>query len=221
MPSTARRLVVLAASMLASLAWAQPAAPFRFDSVHSLDEMQSFVRAAFAPGASRGALRKTFVDEGGGSLRLHPRHARVEKYLYDINLCALYVWRWNISADYDDDGRLLQAYVNGEPVHASGPQKKDGKTLIVGDRGKILKTGRPRPEASKGEKMLTYLMLDGDGDTATLDDQVLMGGGPSRPDPTNMGKLIAYTNVEPWRSIFDADPADRIVDFAGSCPALQ
>jgi len=219
MPSTASHLAALALATLAIQAWAQPAAPFRFESLATLDEMQAFVRTHFPPGAARDDLHRTFVAEGGGSLRLHPRRPNVEKYLYDINLCRLYVWRWNISADYDDGGRLLQAYVNGEPLHASGPQKRQGSALADSGKAKILKVGRPRPEASVGEKVLVYLLLDGDGDPATTDDQVLAGGGPSRADPADFGKMIAYADVDPWRSIFDPDPADRIADYAGRCPA--
>jgi hypothetical protein len=218
MPSAARRFAILAGSMLAPLAWAQQEAPFHFESVSSIEQMQSFVRTQFPPGAAKDALHRTLVDEGGGSLRRHPHLANTEKVLYDINLCKLYIWRWNISADYDDGGHLLQVYVNGEPMHASGPQKKDPKLVVVGDKGKILKAGRPRPEASKGEKMLVYTLLDGDGNTATTGDQLAMGGGPSRADPRNGGKLVMYHNVDPWRSIFDADPADRIVDYGGMCP---
>jgi hypothetical protein len=32
-----------------------------------------------------------------------------------------------------------------------------------------------------------------------------------------MGKLVTYTDVEPWRSIFDFDAADRIVPYQGNC----
>jgi hypothetical protein len=218
MSFAACRLAILAAAIAAPLASAEPATPFRFESVRSLDEMRAFVQTNFPPGATREALHRSFVDEAGGSLRQHPRHAGTEKVIYDINLCSLYVWRWNISADYDEGGHLLQAYVNGEPVHASGPQKKNPKMLIAGDKGKILRVLRPRPEASKGEKVLVYLMLDGDGNTATLDDQLATGAGPSQPNPVNFGKLFVYIDVDPWRSIFDADPADRIVDYAGMCP---
>ena len=221
MPSITRHLAALALSMLAVQASAQPTAPFRFESLATLDEMQAFVRTRFPPGAAKDDLHRTFMAEGGGSLRLHPRRPHVEKYLYDINLCRLYVWRWNISADYDERGRLLQAYVNGEPLHASGPQKRQGGALADSGKAKILKLSRPRPETSMGEKALVYLLLDGDGDPATTDDQVLAGGGPSRADPADFGKMIAYTDVDPWRSIFDADPADRIVDYAGSCPASK
>ena len=45
----------------------------------------------------------------------------------------------------------------------------------------------------------------------------LVGTGPSRADPANMGKLITYTDVDPWRSIFDFDAADRIVPYQGDC----
>jgi hypothetical protein len=220
MPFIASRLAVLtlAAAFAAPLASAQPDTPFRFESVASLEAMQALIRTQFPPGATKAMLHRTFVDEGGGSLRQHPRHANTEKVLYDINLCSLYVWRWNISADYDDEGHLLQAYVNGEPVHASGPQKKNPRMLVHGNKAKILRVTRQRPEAWKGEKVLVYTMLDGDGNTATLDDQLATGGGPNKPNPTGSPKLFVYINVDPWRSIFDEDPADRIVDYQGMCP---
>jgi hypothetical protein len=76
---------------------------------------------------------------------------------------------------------------------------------------------RPRPEAYKGESSLGFLLFDRDSDPKTTDDQALIGAGPSRADPTNMGKLITYRDVDPWRSIFDFDAADRIVSYHGDC----
>ncbi len=35
--------------------------------------------------------------------------------------------------------------------------------------------------------------------------------------PVNMGTLHMYSNVEPWRSIFDKDNAERIVAYSGDC----
>jgi hypothetical protein len=141
-----------------------------------------------------------------------------------INLCSYYIWRWNISADYDPGGRLLQAYVNGNPIFPAGPQKKDPKTFTVGANGKkasVFKMMRPRPEASKGEKELASVVVDADSDLRTIDDQILIGGGPSQPDPVDMGKLIVYQNVEPRRSIFDLDSADRIVSYSGDCAKVD
>ena len=77
---------------------------------------------------------------------------------------------------------------------------------------------RARPEADRGEKSLAYMLLDLDGDLKTIEDQALLGAGPSRADPQNFGKAINYENVDPWRSIFDNDPADFIADYAGKCP---
>ncbi len=218
-PSILARLAVafaLAAPLAAAAA--DDAAPFRFESVRSLDAMQDLVRAAFPPGAPRAGLRRAFVEEGGASLRAHPSRAGTEKYLYDINLCRTYVWRWNVSADYDGDGRLVQAWVNGEPVHAGGPQKTDPTAMPHGPRAGILRVVRPRPEADLGEKELVYLAFDFDGNPATTADRIASGGGPTQPNPLNMGKIHAYANVDPWRSIFDADPADRIAGHAGMCP---
>jgi hypothetical protein len=142
----------------------------------------------------------------------------VEKYIYDIDLCHYYIWRWNISADYDDRGKLLQAYVNGNIVFPDdSPKKVVSKVAESGKKASIYRAQRPRPEAYKGENSLAFLLFDRDSDLTTKDDQALIGSGPSRADPANMGTMIAYTDVDPWRSIFDFDPADRIVPYAGSC----
>jgi len=110
--------------------------------------------------------------------------------------------------------------VNGNPVFVNGTPKRDIKKLAAaapaGQKQSIYRVQRPRPEASKGEKSLGFVLYDVDSDTKTIDDQMLMGAGPSRANPTNMGKMIAY-EVEPWRSIFDFDSADRIVPYAGNC----
>ena len=90
-----------------------------------------------------------------------------------------------------------------------------------GKKASIYRLQRPRPEAYKGEKSLGFLLFDRDSDPPTTDDQVLIGAGPSRVDPTNMGKMVTYTDVDPWRSIFDFDPADRIVPYQGSWEAAD
>jgi hypothetical protein len=189
---------------------------FRFESVKSLDDMRTWITNKLPVHSPRSALRKAFVMQGGGTLRLHPSLSSVEKYLYDINLCGYYVWRWNISADYGPKDELLQAYVNGEPVFASGAQKKDVKEFKKGHQA-IYRLKLSRPEAMKGEKELEYLLFDADSDLSTTDDQLAIGGGPSRADPLDMGTLHMYTNVEPWRSIFDRDTADRVVPYGGDC----
>ncbi|WP_296945656.1 hypothetical protein [uncultured Massilia sp.] len=222
--SSLARLAALALSLplaVANASAAADAAPFRFESVRSIDAMQDLVRATFPQGAPRAGLRRAFVEEGGASLREHPSRAGTEKYLYDINLCRVYVWRWNVSADYDADGRLVQAWVNGEPVHAAGPQRTDPAALPHGPRAAVLRVVRPRPEASLGEKELVYLAFDLDGNPATTADRIATGGGPSQPNPANMGRMHVYANVDPWRSIFDADAADRIVEYAGMCPPAR
>jgi hypothetical protein len=218
MSSSATAIAIAFAAVLIS-AQAAAAAPFRFENVVTLDAMQDYVRTAFPPGAPRAALRQAFVAEGGATQRGRPAQASSEKYLYDINVCRFYVWRWNISADYDAAGALAQVWINGEPVHAAGPQRRDPMTVPHGPRAAILKGARLRPEADLGEKSLGYLMFDLDGDPATTNDQFVMGAGPTRIDPANMGAMHVYSNVDPWRSIFDADAADRIVDYAGTCPA--
>lgn len=194
-------------------------APIDFESVVTLQDMRQLVMAQFPLGTPRDTLRSALVDQAKASLRPHPSRQGTEKYLYDINLCRLYVWRWNISADYDAQGRLAQAYINGFAVFPDGVSVPP----VVPDAAhkatqKILEMQRARPEADRGEKSLAYMLLDLDGDMTTIEDQALLGAGPSRADPTNFGKAINYENVDPWRSIFDPDAADFIAKYAGKCP---
>lgn len=195
---------------------------FQFESIRSLDEMSGFVREHFPLGSSRGNLRQVFVTEGRATLKLHPGEAGIEKYLYDINLCNYYVWRWNVSADYDASGKLLQAYINGNILFTEGkPNRVVSKVAEPGKKASIYRAQRPRPEAHKGENSLGYILFDRDSNTKTIDDQVLVGAGPSRADPLNMGKMVAYTEIDPWRSIFDQDNADHVVPYQGDCTAAD
>jgi hypothetical protein len=191
---------------------------FGFDSVLTLEDMSSLIHSRFPLGTSRSALRQTFVEEGHATLRIKPDAPYIEKYIFDINLCNYYIWRWNISADYDESGRLLQAYVNGNSVFQDGtPKKIISKVAKPGTKASIYQVQRPRPEAYKGEKSLAFMLFDGDSDQRSNEDQTLIGAGPSRADPTNMGKLVMYSGIDPWRSIFDFDPVDHIVAYSGSC----
>lgn len=211
-------ICLFAASFLGT-AQADTRTPFRFESLVDLSEMRQFIEQNFRHGAPREALRTVFVVEGKATLKIHPSQAGVEKYLYDINLCRYYIWRWNISADYDTGGHLIQAYVNGDPVFAEGRQKKDGRALGAGSHAGIFKLVRARPEADLGEKELAFRVIDGDGNLATIDDQVLFGGGPTRASISSPGHLYVYSNVEPWRSIFDSDAAGAIAPYPGDCEA--
>lgn len=193
--------------------------PFRFENMQSLIAMEQFLEREFTPGeTSREDLRRVFVEEGGATLKQHPTRAHVEKYIYDINLCSYYIWRWNISADYDQDGKLVQLYMNGkndQRVQDLVQEKTPGQDEA------IYKAQRPRPEAHKGEKSLAFIVYDKDSDVKTIDDQVAIGAGPSRPDPMNMGKVVAYKEIDPWRSIFDQDAADKIVPYEGNCDQVD
>ncbi len=103
-------------------------------------------------------------------------------------------------------------------MHAAGtPKRVIPKVAPPGKKASIWRVQRPRPEAFKGEKSLGYLLFDGDSDESTPDDEALIGAGPSRPDATDMGRLRTYTDVDPWRSIFDKDAAARIVPWKGDC----
>ncbi len=196
---------------------AQTPQSFRFESFETLENMQQFIEQRFPLGSSRDSMRRTFVNDGKATLKLHPTQDGVEKYIYDINLCGYYIWRWNISADFDNNGRLVQAYLNGNPVLRDGRPKRDFRLKATpGKKETIYRVQRPRPEATKGEKSLGFLLYDLDSDPKTIDDQSLIGAGPSRANPINMGRMLAY-EVEPWRSIFDLDNADRIVSYTGDC----
>ena len=201
-----------AAAMTLALALPARAAPFRFEAEASLDEMQALVKRDLSAGMPRDQVRAMFVDSGGATLKAHPNRAGVEKYIYDINLCSYYVWRWNISADYDAKGGLKQVYVNGVPALGGAlPAKLPAK-------GPFFKMDRPRPEAIKGEKSLAAIVA---GDPrASVDVQLLTGLGPTRADPINMGRAFPYTG-DLWRSIFDPDDAKVIVPYAGDCAAVD
>lgn len=197
-------------------------APFQFESIRTLDKMSNFIRQHFSLGASRSDLRRIFVTEGRATLKIHPQDVGVEKYIYDINLCNYYVWRWNISADYDANGKLQQAYLNGDIIFPNGkPKKVVSKVAEEGKKASIYRAQRPRPEAYKGESSLGFILFDRDSNTKTIYDQAVIGSGPSRVDPIDMGKMIVYTDVELWRSIFDKDSADQIAPYQGDCAAVD
>ncbi|MCR4300551.1 MAG: hypothetical protein NUV51_02995 [Sulfuricaulis sp.] len=184
--------------------------------------MSGFIRQHFSLGSSRDDLRRVFVTEGQATLKRHPQEKGVEKYIYDINLCNYYVWRWNVSADFDANGKLQQAYMNGNITFQNGkPKKEVSKVAEAGKKASIYKAQRPRPEAYKGEKSLGYILFDRDSDAKTIHDQAAVGSGPSRVDPVDMGTMTVYKDVEPWRSIFDQDRADRIAPYQGDCEAVD
>jgi hypothetical protein len=216
-----RRLCLIAVMLLAAPP-ALPAQaklyPFQFEAFPSVELMQIFLQQHFPLGSDRNATRDAFVSEGRATLIAHPTRAGVEKYIYDINLCSTYVWRWNISADYDPAGHLLQLFLNGNPVFADGKGARlEEPHTPAGKKASIYSMQRPRPEASKGESSLAFIVYDADSDLQTTDDQVLMGGGPSRADPSNMGQMVVYKDVDPWRSIFDSDAANFIAPYSGGC----
>ncbi len=194
---------------------------FIFEDVVSLEKMTTLIVKRFSLKSSREEFRKVFVSQGNATLKLHPFQKNTEKYLYDINLCSIYIWRWNISADYDQQGQLLQAYLNGNPVFPNGtPKRVVSKKAEPGKKATISKRWKPRPQAYKGEKSLAYLLFDRDSNPKTIDDQVLMSAGPSRADPHNMGNMKSYYDIDPWRSIFDRDNPRFIAPYKGSCSSV-
>ena len=200
-----------------------PTGRFKFENIKTYDDMKAYIEKHFPLGSQRDDLQKAFILQGHGTLKHHPTQKGVEKYLYDINLCSYYIWRWNISADYDDDGRLLQAYLNGIPVFPAGkpmrvikPVPKDSAHPL-----KLVRAYREWPDAKKGAKRVAYMLLDTDGDSSTIDDQALIGVGPSVMDPAHLGQFVRYTDIEPWRSIFDSDDATDIADWQGDCREIE
>lgn len=186
------------------------AMPFDFMDIKTLGEMEAFLKEKFPIGTNRSALHKVFVEDGKATLLAHPRYAGVEKYLYDINLCYYYIFRWNISADYDKAGKLERLYLNGNEIYGAqdpiiATALKDKVDSYVKQR--IIKVQRPRHEAYKGEKSIAGLIYDRDGDLGTADDQKAITAGPSRADPMDMGEQVMYHDVLPWRSILDHDNA--------------
>lgn len=215
-----RPIVLALAACAATFAIEASAATFRFETIGSLDEMRRFLAREVPLGTGRDALRAMFVEEGNATPFEHPQRDGIEKYLYDVNICSLYVWRWNISANYDDGGALTQVFLNGEPIHSGGEiglqanikGKKPGKGQA------IYKKWKPRPEASVGEKALAYLLYDTNTGARNVDDEFVIGAGPSRLDPGNFGKMHVYSSVEHWRSIFDEDDPDDVATYEGACP---
>tara|TARA_B100001971_G_C18082512_1_gene479089 strand:+ start:77 stop:775 length:699 start_codon:yes stop_codon:yes gene_type:complete len=213
-----KKLLILSALVALFGHPAHSAQDFKFANFSSLAEMQSFLQGNFSSVSDKEMVRETFVNSGGATLVQHPLRPNTEKYIYDINLCHYYIWRWNISADYDDSGKLKDIYLNGMGDERTASMKAVSPS---GKKASISKVQRPRPEAHKGESSLGYILFDADNDFKTIDDQMLVGAGPSRPDPLNMGKMVAYKSVDPWRSIFDQDDAKFIAAYDGDCSAVD
>ncbi len=200
--------LIYALLLLAILAApARAATPFRFEDYLTLDQMRVYIEKSFPLGAARDDLRHAFVEQGKARLVEHPRLSGVEKYLYDINLCDRYIFRWNISADYNGDGKLEQAYVNGRFVYMAGKQPRTLQPQDVAPHSKSRRFERLRPEAVKGRKSLRFSVYDIDGNFETTDDQMAQGDGILAAAPSALTQWLEYTNVEPWRSIFDMDEA--------------
>ncbi|HYD19612.1 MAG TPA: hypothetical protein VEF76_14150 [Patescibacteria group bacterium] len=209
------RFVFLILALLIA-APATAAAPFRFGAFKTYNAMRDYIGQAFKPGDARDSLRRVFVEEGKATQIARPGQPLTEKYLYDVNLCDRYLWRWNISADYDAEGKLVQAWVNGLPVFMSGPAKKDP---VLKDGSKMVPAERMRPQAKNPSSKLLFMLTDIDGNLETLDDQYASGHGPSRADPFFLDLGVSYDKVEIWRSIFDADDADTVAPY-GDCEKM-
>lgn len=201
--------LILLTTLLPRPGLAEP--PFRFESIKAYNDMRNMVESRFKLGSDRDDLRKIFVEEGKATQVTRPGRDTTEKYIYDINLCGFYIFRWNISADYDDGGKLRQAYVNGLPVFMAGPAQLEPKGM--GGKTRYASADRPRPQVAKGMKKIPFMQLDIDGDAATIDDQFATGHGPSRADPYFLDAGVSYKDVEVWRSIYDADDASSIADY--------
>lgn len=190
---------------------------FNFESIKSVPEMEELIQDKLPLGTPREEVERIFVLQGHATLKHHPTQKDIEKYLYDINLCDYYIFRWNISADFDTGGSLVQAYINGIPVFKDGKPKRPQPVPPPGQKPKVIKSARNWPQAKKGGQRLNFLLFDADGDTTTTDDQMIAGLGATNVDPANFGPGIRYTDVEPWRSIYDDDVSNDIAAYTGSC----
>lgn len=219
-PATAaenRRSQSLAARLAAQAA--QEVGAFDFFEVATVDEMRNLAAKRFPAGMPREDVRRALIEEGGARLFEHPEDDGVEKYVFDINLCRLHVFRWNLSADYGPDGALEQFYVNGLHTIPGGgditrTRAKPDKDGTVHKLVSIM----PRPEADLGDKAIQFEGYDYDGDGATTLDQSVVVFGPSRADPHDFGRRYRYANVERWRSIVDGFTLEDVREWPGACP---
>lgn len=213
------RLPSLILAITVGIAAPASADTFRFEDRASLDEMHGYIAANMPLGSRREDLRRAFVSEGGAALQVHPTRGTSEKYTYNINLCRIHIWRWNISATYDQGGALTQVFINGEAVHSRGdPPRTPEDTGRDLDQAVIKMGVKPRPQADRGESSITFFLFDTDPASDDIDDEFTAGAGPTRADPANLGRIHAYTDVERWRSIFDDEGDEPLANHPGHCP---
>ncbi len=221
---TAPRLTALALAMNVALSLAAHAEGFRFENVTSLEAMRDFIMQNLPRGTRRSVVRRTFVDEGSATFQLHPSPKREryhEKYTYNINLCRLYVWRWNISANFNHGKRLNQIFVNGEALFPNSEPQWTSKTASkTGLPREIEATSKPRPQADLGVSSVSFVLLRVDPHTSFLPKEFAIGVGPARADPNGLRAIHIYPDVERWRSIFDAEKDEPVHDYTGQCPSL-
>jgi len=205
---------------------ARAAEVFHFEDSHSLDDMRGYIEKNVPLGTPQAEVRQLFVTQGGGTLKVHPSQKGVEKYIYDINLCGSAIFVWNISADYDAAGKLVQAYVNGRRVFMDGkkPQalRYDADDHTLGNM-RMINSARRWPQITKGIKKMPYQLFDADGNIHTIDDQYANGAGLTYTDPLRLNEMTLYREVEPWRSVFDADEAEQVHMYADctGAPVIQ
>ena len=201
--------VILCALCLAS-SGARADAGFHFEDHPSLDLMRIYIEKNLPLGSTRDEMRAVFVTSGHATLKEHPAQAGVEKYIYDIDLCGRYRFRWNISADYDENGKLAQAYVNGRFVFMKGTEPKP-MDLFAGGQKVLTRRGfRATPLPTDPKRKISFRIYDFDKDLRTTADQMIEGYGPLRADPGSVQDEIKYAGLERWRSIFDEDETEKL-----------
>lgn len=204
--------VILCALCFVSAA-ARAETAFRFEDHPTLDLMRIYIEKNFPLGSARDDLRAAFVKAGHATLKEHPSQPGVEKYIYDLDLCGRYRFRWNISADYDDDGKLEQAYVNGRFVFMRGTEPKP-MDLYAGGQKVLTRRGfRATPLPTDPKRQISFRIYDFDKDLRTTADQMIEGYGPPRADPGAVQDEIKYAGLERWRSIFDEDETEKLVPY--------
>lgn len=209
------RFILAVLSLLLCLASrAEAGDRFSFDAIKSVPEMEELIQDKLPLGTQREEVERIFVLQGHATLKHHPTQKDVEKYLYDINLCDYYIFRWNISADFSEGGKLEQAYVNGRFVYMKGKEPRTLEVFLASSRGRSKLMDVPRKMVPKGRRPIRYTVYDIDGNFSTTEDQLVDGPGPSRAEPPSVSFLSEYQAVDPWRSIFDPEAANEPVKFS-------
>ena len=110
----------LALALLISSGSARAAEPFDFQNYKDPLELAAYLRQTLPVGTSKESAERTLVTEGQATAYPMPFDPQTIVYLYDVNLCDKYVWRWNVNAKYDATGILEDLYLYDQNIHDPG-----------------------------------------------------------------------------------------------------